>query len=158
MIRSELTTPFLQSTQNMIEQMSGITVTPEGGFYEEESEIVSLGIATLVSFAGKMKGRLLIDMEPSLAIAFASKVNDESYKSDHDYMVLMSVAELNNIVAGDANTVINNQFQLNLRLAPPVIIAGVGSLIRIPKIASMSANCTTPQGKLKVNIAFEGSL
>ncbi|HBF38656.1 MAG TPA: hypothetical protein DDW50_15225 [Firmicutes bacterium] len=157
-MRQEMIAPFLQSTQNMIEQMSGITVTADGGFYEEQSELVSLGLATLVSFAGKVKGRLLIDMEPSLAVAFAKAVNDENYTSDREFMVLMSAGELNNIVAGDANTLINNQFQLDLRLAPPVIISGVGSIIRIPKISSMSANLMTLQGKLKVNIAFEGSL
>jgi chemotaxis protein CheX len=158
MMLQELTAPFLHSTQNMIQQMAGIIVTPEGDFYEEKNDLVSLGVASLVSFGGKMKGRLLLDMEPSLALAFANVINGENYTSDREFMVLMSIAELNNIVAGDANTLINNQFHLNLRLAPPVVFAGKGTIIRIPKIASQSIGCMTPHGRLKVNIAFEGSI
>lgn len=158
MAQEKLVLPFAKSVQEMIRQMAGIEVGFEGDFYDETEELTSLGVSSVISFAGKIRGRLVLDMEPALALAFAGKINDREFTTEREVMVLMSVSELNNIVAGDANTYLNNQFHLGLRLAPPVVFAGNKAIIHTPRIPSASLSCITPYGKLKVNVGFEGSV
>jgi chemotaxis protein CheX len=156
MAQEQLVLPFAKSVQEMIQQMAGIEVTVEGNFYDEKEELISLGVSSVISFTGKIKGRLVIDMESALALAFANKINGRKFTSEREIIVLMSVSELNNIVAGDANTYLNNQFKLGLRLAPPFVFAGNNAIIQTPRIPSASINCKTEYGKLKVNVGFEG--
>lgn len=154
----QLARPFANSAKEMIKQMTGIEVMIDDNFYSENEELVSFGISTIISFSGKVKGRLLLNLDPELALAIANKINQANYNAVSELMVLASISELNNIIAGDANTVLNNQYNLGLRLAPPIVFAGENTLIGIPKIASISINGQTEYGKLQVNIAFEGSI
>jgi chemotaxis protein CheX len=155
----QLSRPFVDSTQNMILQMAGINTDIITDFYPEKDDLVSYGFSSIVSFAGKIKGRLLLDMEPNLALAFAEMLYDEKYGSAKEKMVLAAISELNNIIAGDANTYLNDQYHLSLRLALPIVFVGQSHpIICIPKIASASVDFTTSYGKLKMNVAFEGGL
>ncbi len=158
MAQEQLVLPFAKSLQDMIQQMANIEVALEGNFYDEKEELISLGVTSIISFAGKIRGRLVLDMESALALAFAGEVNGRNFTSEHELMVLMSISELNNIVAGDANTYLNNQFHLSLRLAPPFVFAGKNTIIQTPKIPSSSIYCKTQYGKIKVNVGFEGSV
>lgn len=154
----QLTQAFLISAQNMIMQMTGIKSKVIRDFLPEKDEYVSFGVGSIISITGKIKGRLLLDMEPTLALGVAETVMGEKYRSVKERMVLASISELNNIIAGDANTYLNNQYHLSLRLAPPVAFAGHNPLVCIPKIASASAECSTSYGLLRINVAFEGGL
>jgi chemotaxis protein CheX len=154
---SEMFVPFSNSVKKIVYQMSEVSVNYEGSFYGENDDIVSYGVSSLISFSGLLKGRLLIDMEPGLALTIAQKINGTSFTSVKDDMVLASISELNNIIAGDGITELNNSMKLKLRLAPPIVFAGNSPIICIPKISSQSLNCTTQYGKLKINVAFERS-
>lgn len=158
MAQEQLVLPFAKSVQDIIHQMAGIEVTLDGAFYDEKEELVSLGVSSVISFAGKIRGRLVLDLESALALAFAGEIIGRKFTSEREIMVLMSVSELNNIVAGDANTYLNNQYKLGLRLAPPFVFVGKDAIIQTPLIHSFSINCKTQYGKLKVNIGFEGSM
>ncbi len=57
-----------------------------------------------------MKGRLVIDMEPSLALNLTYNITGLSFQDVKDSMVMACVNEINNTVAGDAVTKINNSF------------------------------------------------
>ena len=153
-----LYTPFVHSVQSIMDQMANIRVEFEGEQFTENDEIISFGVSSIITFAGKVKGRLLIDMEKSLALAIAENITGTKYTSANEYMVLASISELNNIIAGDSVTQLNNQNGLGLRLAPPIVFTGKDTLICIPRISSISLNCMTKYGKMKVNAAFERSL
>lgn len=154
----QLSNPFINSVKDIMMKMADIDVTVTGTVISGNEEIVSYGVTSIVACVGKIKGRLLLDMEQSLAVTIAQNVTGVCYASAKEYMVLATISELNNIIAGDAITVINNQFSLGLRLAPPVVLTGKDVIISIPKISSTSLDCTTRYGKLKVNVAFERSL
>jgi chemotaxis protein CheX len=150
--------PFENSVKDIFMQMAGIEISLQDGFYPEIDEITSYGVSSIISFVGKIKGRLLLDMEKSLALAIAKNITGTEYTSTNEYMVLASISELNNIISGDGITQLNNLYSLSLRLAPPIVFSGKDAVICIPKISSVSLNCMTPFGNLKVNAAFERSL
>jgi len=152
----QMARPFINSVKTILQQMTSIDVETEGDFQPENNDIISYGVTSIINFAGKVKGRLLLDMEPDLAVDIAGRLTNEAYSSPKEHMVLAAISEINNIIAGDANTFLNNTYGLGLRLTPPVVFTGNKAIISIPKIPSVSIACRTSSGKLKVNIAFEG--
>jgi chemotaxis protein CheX len=155
-----LINPYLISIREIIHQMAGITIEATGDEVPENEEITAYkGVTSIITFAGRIKGRLLLSLEASLAITIAGNTTGEEAESIRDMTVLTTISELNNIVAGDANTHLNNKFKLGLRLAPPVVLAtSKETIISLPKITSRTVEYLTDQGKLKVNIAFEGGI
>lgn len=154
----QLYQPFMQSVQSILMEMANINMDFDGEYYAESDEITSYGVSSIISYSGKLKGRLLIDLEKTLALKIAENITGTTYTSTNEYMVLASISELNNIIAGDGITKLNNSFNYGLRLAPPIVFSGKETVICIPKISSVSVNCITPFGKMKVNAAFERSL
>lgn len=154
----QLYSPFKGSIKSVLSQMAGIDVETDGAFYKESDDILSKGAASIISFAGSIKGRLLIDFDEELALTIAKVINAQEFFSIKEYLVLASVSEVNNIVSGDAITSLNNSRSLGLRLAPPIVFAGKGATVCIPKIPSVSLDCDTKHGKLKLNVAFERGL
>ena len=148
--------PFVNSVQNIVMQMADLEVEVKSDLYAENEDLVSLGVTSIINFIGNIKGRLLLDMEPALAMQIAKNINQEDFESVKDMLVMASISEMNNIIAGDANTTLNNEFELKLRLAPPIVFTGKNAIISIPRIPSVSIDCNTTAGRLKVNIAFEG--
>ena len=148
--------PFLESTKEMIYQMASVEIQEQGDFKDQIADINSYGVATLVTFVGKVKGRLLLDMEPTVASEIVKQVMGEELNDPRDGTYMGMVAELNNIVGGDAVTRLNNEMSLGLRLASPAVFTGKNVIISIPKIQSSTMECTTKMGKLRINVAFEG--
>ena len=64
-------------------------------------------------------------------------------------MVLSLVSEVNNIISGNAITGINNEFLMDLRLAPPVVFAGRDLVISIPRLRSFSSWGETEFGRIR---------
>lgn len=149
-------TLFCNSTKKIIKEMSGVEIRGMDSLNEEKSEINSLGISSIVTFAGGGKGRMLIDMEPSLAFFMANTILQEEYFDTKDSMLLSLVSEINNIISGDAITELNNNNNLDLRLAPPIVFSGQDVLVSIPKLLSKTSFGETDYGKIRINIAWEG--
>ena len=154
----QLSNPFMDSVRDILKQMANIDVTVTNIICSENDSIYSYGVSSIISCVGKIKGRLLLDMEQAVALAIAQNITGIYYTSVKEYMVLASISEVNNIIAGNAVTMINNMYSLGLRLAPPIVFAGKDSVICIPKISSSSLDCTTRYGKMKINVAFERSI
>ena len=154
----QLSNPFMDGVKEVLKKMADIDVQITNSINTENESILSYGVSSIISCVGKIKGRLLLDMEQSLAIAIAENITGVCYTSAKEYMVLATVSEINNMIAGNAITVINNAYSLGLRLAPPIVFTGKDTIICIPKISSSSLDCTTKYGKLKINVAFERSI
>ncbi len=152
----ELYQPFLKLARETVQSMANLKLDVVGAVNSESEEIVSMGVTSIITCTGKMKGRCMLDFEPELALALAQNITGTAYTNVKDPMVLATVSELNNIISGGAISSLNNAYGLNLWLAPPIVFSGKNCIICIPKLASASINCTTLYGKLKINIAFEG--
>ncbi|HZJ57468.1 MAG TPA: chemotaxis protein CheX [Clostridia bacterium] len=148
--------PFCISTLDIIKEMSDIDISGMDSLKEEAHELTSMGISSIITFAGAKKGRLLIDMEPSLALSLAGTILGEEYDDIKDPMVLSLISEVNNIISGNAVTGLNDDFLMDLRLAPPVVFAGSDVVISIPKLRSFSSHGKTDFGMIRINIAWEG--
>ena len=147
---------FGTSVKDIIKEMTGLDIRGMDDLEQEPGEILSMGVSSIITFAGVRKGRLLVDMEPSLAIYLANALLGEEYDNIKNRMVLATVSEINNIVSGDAITKLNNKYSMGLRLTPPIVFTGQDVIISIPKISSLSSWGDTDYGKIRINIAWEG--
>ncbi|MGE5328952.1 MAG: chemotaxis protein CheX [Deltaproteobacteria bacterium] len=149
--------PFVKGIKEVLKKIGNIQVTSNGETYEEKNEIQSKGVTSIISYSGKTNGRFLIDMDPDTAISLTRKINGGRYDTVKEQMVLSTISELNNIIAGDGLTDINNKFSMRLRLGPPVVFAADEALVCLDKIPSESVNISTDCGDIRINIAFERS-
>ncbi len=150
--------PFCDTTQTVLKQMANINIIDKTGFTIEKDDMVTYGVVSIINFMGKIKGRLVIDMETELSLYLSSQILDEDFSNPKDKMVLFSVSEINNIIAGNSNTELNNKYSLNLRLSPPIVFTGKETILSIPKISSWTKQYITNYGQFKINIAFEGGI
>ena len=154
----ELCSPFLDSLKSILMKMASVEAVTSKQFYAEDREISSKGVSSIISFNGKLKGRLLLDMGQSTALSLVKSITAKSFDTAKELIVLAAISELNNIIAGDGITFLNDKYFMELRLVPPIVFVGSNALICLDKIPSLSAVCTTKYGDVKINIAFEGSL
>ena len=147
---------FINSLTEVFKEMAGLDVKLEGAMHSECDEMMTLGVVSVINFNGKLTGRVLLDMEPHVAISAAQNITSSTqYVSERDTMVLAVISEMNNILCGKAIAPINNKLGLKLWMSPPYVFAGKDTTICIPKVPSTSLNYTTIYGKLRLNLAFE---
>lgn len=148
--------PFSTSLPVIFKEMAGIVVKLESTVISEYEQIPVLGVVSVINFHGKIKGRVLIDMEPIVAITIAENLLRERFSNEKDKMVLATVSELNNIICGRAILPINNDLGFKLVMSPPYVFTGKKATICISKIPSASFIYSTLYGqKVKLNVAFE---
>ena len=150
--------PYLESARRIIYEMTGIKISIVGGVKADADEFGSYGIASVLTFAGKIKGRLVIDISPELAKQMYFNMMEEKQDNIKDRMLLATISEMNNTIAGDANTKLNNEYNLSLRLAPPIVFSGQKILVATAKIKSVIVECKTEYGNLRLNLAFVGGI
>ena len=152
----KLVEPFIKSAQDVIKQMTDIDLEVSGNPYSQEGDLSFYGVVSIINFSGKVKGRFIIDIMPSLAFKMAENLMGEPCNDMKSNMLLAAISEMNNIIAGDANTSINNELSLGLRLAPPIVFTGKNIIIATSRIDATIIPCSTPYGNIKLNIGFQG--
>lgn len=146
--------PFISSTKKVIEEVCGISMRV-GVQKNEVSEFVSFGVASIITFGGEIKGRFIIDIEKNFACKLVGNMLGESITAE-DENLLPGIQEINNIIAGDANTFINDTFNMELRLAPPMVFMGEDFWITSFEIYGREVMFESEHGLLRVNISLSG--
>lgn len=146
---------YLESTQNVVKQMTDIELISLDEKIDEPEGFRSLGVASVVTFSGKVKGRLIIDMCNEFAFEMTQRVMGEPCNDLGDKMLAALVSEMNNTIAGDANTKLNNSFNLGLRLAPPIVATGMNMVVSSNKMDAVTVRYTSEFGEFKINVGFQ---
>jgi len=150
--------PYYTSAKKIISEMVEIDIQECENEEMDNGEIFSYDVGSIINFAGKIRGRFMIDIEANLAFKIASKILAKPCDDLKERVFIAAISELNNIIAGDANTFINNKHSLDLRLATPVAYTGKSIILLTPKVISSTLSCNTDYGKIKFNIGFQGGL
>ena len=114
------------------------------------------GIASIVGFSGKLKGRSLIWIPENLARTITKEVIGETPENYREEIVLFTINELNNVLSGLSISEINNQFDLGLRLSPPSVFAGESFSLTTPRLNSNILKGLVEQETLYFDLALEG--
>jgi len=148
--------PFLESTKNILKEIAEIEIISFNEAKQVNQDFSSLGVSSSISFSGKMKGRFIIDTTEDIAKYIIEKMMGEKITHIKNSLYLSGISEMNNTIAGDANTYLNNTYGLGLRLAPPIVFSGKKIMVATSKIDSITVHCMTKLGEINLNIAFQG--
>jgi chemotaxis protein CheX len=130
------TKPFFNQVKATLLEMANIVVNKEEPLQEGINEMQLSGITSIVSFAGESSGRFVLDVEYKLACEIAGNLIGRNETGANPRLFMEIVSELNNTIAGNALSQINNQMKLGLRLEPPVVISGLSTTLWLQGIES----------------------
>lgn len=146
---------FIRATNTVFKEMMDLTVS-SGQMEDEGDSFISRGVTVIVGFTGGWKGLFFLDMKQETAMKVAGILTGEDYQSVAEEEVLMSCAEVGNIISGHATTAVNNaQPGLNIRLTPPSVFVGEDMSIFNVRLSSWSVLMQTDVGAIKINVAVE---
>ena len=146
---------FIKATNTVFKEMLDLTVS-SGQMENEGDSFISQGVTVIVGFTGGWKGLFFLDMSQETAMKVAGILTGEDYQSVAEEEVLLSCAEVGNIISGNATTTVNNAQQgLNIRLTPPSVFVGEDMSIFNVRLSSRSVLMQTDAGTIKINVAVE---
>ena len=146
---------FADTLKKHITDMAGL-VCETGEISVQPSTLASAGIAVVIGITGSKRGRVILDTGRETAKKLADLMDGEVYDINDEF-ITYTIAELTNIVAGQAITVINNMDKgLSLRLTPPSIFFGDNLYLTSPKVEAKVIKLSTAQGDVWFSVGFEG--
>ncbi len=146
---------FIKSTVNVFKEMLDLSVT-SGQVQDEGEGFLSQGFTVMVGFTGGWRGWFFLDMNQQTALKLTEILIAEQYDNVAEEEVLLSGAEVGNIISGNAITSVNNsQPGLNIRLTPPSVFAGEGMSLYNVRLSTRSVVMQTEAGTIKINVAAE---
>lgn len=148
--------PFIAATTAVFKEMFGLDAAPDKPYVLEESTDSKWEISGLIGLAGSAQGIVAVRLPPGLAETLLGRTG-MTFKTDDEkkQMVGGLVAELTNIVSGNAA----GRFKdINLDIAPPVVVRGDKHQISWPKIAPVLAvPMKTQAGSFELDVCFKGA-
>ena len=117
----------------------------------------SRGFSVVLGIIGKYGGRMLLDMSNETARKAAGYlIKEEELNSD---LIVNVIAEISNIIAGNACSMINRTNSLfGFRVAPPTIVYGESIKISRAELTTVtSVTAETTFGEVYMNIGFSRS-
>lgn len=146
---------FIKSTANVFKDMMDLPIS-SGHAGDEGEGFVSQGLTVMVGFCGGWRGWFFLDMSQATALKLTEILIGEQYNTVAEEEVLLSGAEIGNIISGNAITTINNsQPGLNIRLTPPSVFAGENMILYNVRLSMNSVIMQTEAGIIKINVVAE---
>jgi chemotaxis protein CheX len=97
-----------------------------------EAEINSTGVFVNIAFLGEMKGVVLIGMEMSSAVKFASKMMMGMEVTSLDPMAQSAISEMGNMVCANACAKFVQTGIKGLDISPPTLMISEGGKVKLP--------------------------
>jgi CheY-specific phosphatase CheX len=125
--------------------------------YRVNDEKESRGFSVVMGIIGKYVGRMLLDMSTETAEKIAGHlIKDEGLNND---LIVHAIAEISNIIAGNACSMINKTNNLyGFRVAPPTAVYGQSIMISKAELSTVTSVVgDTSFGEIYMNIGFSRS-
>ena len=154
-IRKRIITHFTNATTFIYKELTSELVPIVGGLEKNEGNVITLdGYTVILGFKGKFNGRFLLNLPFSEALRLHEVIVGESVNSINDE-VLFTVSEMGNMIAGNAVTRINDEFEgADIRLSPPSVFVGNDVKFFNFKINAYNILLKTPKHHMRINIAI----
>jgi CheY-like chemotaxis protein len=121
---------------------------------DNDERLYSSGIAALVGITGRFSGRMVFDLSTATANNLAERLLKQIPANGDQINDV--IGELANIVAGNASSKLNKEFQgIFLRVSPPVVFTGEKFSIASPNLDNHAWEIDSPFGKTRLSIGFK---
>lgn len=150
-MRMDLIQPFINSADAVLAQGLNSAVSIENLTMEEEA-YRRKGIAAEVCLTGDIEGRIIFDVDPKTATAFASRLAGTELPGT-DGLVREAVCELANQIIGNAVTVLNDQ-GFHFRVHPPALHTSDSGSKSSEDTEALVLCLSTESGEVFMNVAL----
>jgi chemotaxis protein CheX len=151
-MKMELIQPFINAADAVLSETLACPIDVSDITMDEEV-YQRRATASLVEITGDIEGRVIFDVEDSAAMKVASAL--AGMEMDHDpQLVRETVAELANMVIGNAVTALNDQ-GFRFRVHPPVEHAASTGFRGSEDTEALVMDFASPAGSVVLNVAIQ---
>lgn len=150
-MRMELIQPFINAADAVFAESLDAPTTIKDLSMEEDT-YRRKGIAALIAIRGDIEGRVILDLEPQVALNVAAKLAGGEVAGS-EQVVRETVCELANMVIGNSVTLLNDQ-GFRFKVFPPEIHSNDEGLAGSKDTEAMVLCMETPCGEIYLNIAM----
>ena len=118
-MKMELIQPFINAADAVLSQGLSSTTKVENLAMDEQG-YRRKGVAGMVGLSGDIEGRIILDLEPQVAVKVASHYAGTELP-ESDALIKETIFELANQVVGNAVSALNDQ-GFHFRVHPPVLV------------------------------------
>jgi len=150
-MRMELIQPFINAADAVFAE-SLQAPTKIADLSMDENTYRRKGVAALIAIKGDIEGRVILDLDPAVAMRVASHMAG-SPLPESEQVVRETVCELANMVIGNSVTLLNDQ-GFRFKVFPPEIHMSEEGLAGSADTEAMVLCIETPCGEVYLNIAM----
>lgn len=148
--KAELIQPFVAAAAEVLRAEAGVDVK-RGNLALESTAITLTEVAALVSLIGQIEGVVVFAMSESMCLALVSRMLGQNYEQ-LDELALSGVAELGNVISGQAATKLSKAgYQVSISV--PTIIMGQGATIATVGSQRLVVPLETELGTMQIHLA-----
>lgn len=152
--RAEHLEPFLEAARQVIEAELGSNVS-RGKLTLADGGCTTHEITAIIGITGKLVGLAIFGMQNSTALAIVGHMMGAPIE-EMDDLALSGIAELANVIAGRAATLLTER-GLFADIAPPVLLCGAGSRVSTAGITRLVVPLLSSLGTVEIQLAIKGN-
>ncbi|RXZ80119.1 chemotaxis protein CheX [Paenibacillaceae bacterium] len=119
-MKAEYINPFLESAKTVIEQM--VMIRPSTGqLTVKEVKFVEKYVWIQIGMTGQVSGDIVFGLSEEVALKIISAMMGGFVITEIDEMGSSAIAELGNMISGNASTLLSNQ-GVHVDITPPVLM------------------------------------
>lgn len=148
------TESFRRASLEVLQDVLEVTLSP-GPVLSVDSPVAILEVAVIVGITGDVEGRVLFELSTDTAMRVSSVMNFGETFLEFDSMVRATLAELGNLIAGRAVTLINDEGG-DLHISPPILMCGLG-MRSSDQSPVQRFSIPTPHGEVGINLCVRAA-
>jgi len=154
-MKTEYINPFIEASQTVLKQIASLEAKL-GKVYLKTSPYRSEDIIIMVGLTGKMRGQAIFSMSKDFGMKIASSMMMGMPVLEFDEMAKSAIAELANMIMGNAATLLYNR-GINIDITPPSLLMGENMQITSGKMRTICIPLIlNGEDKIELDISTEG--
>jgi len=150
--RADILEPFVEAARDVLAQELGMEVTP-GKLALATGAATTLDVTVVIGITGRLTGIAVYGMPATMALAVVEKMLG-SPLTELDDMALSGIAELGNVITGQATTLLAGM-GLVCDISPPMLLVGAGSRLSTASIQRLVIPLNTEAGTMQAQVAIK---
>ena len=151
-MRMELIQPFINAADAVLSETLACSITVSDISMNEEA-YQRHATAAMVEITGDIEGRVIFDVEDGTAMKVASTISGNMELDPDPQLIRETVAELANLVIGNAVTTLNDQ-GFRFKVHPPVDHPALQGFQGAEDIEALVMDFSSPAGRVFMNVAI----
>lgn len=149
----EFVQPYLEAARDVMGHETKALVT-SGKVALRKTFTLSSEVAVMIGITGQMEGVVLLTMPKSTALSIANHMTGDSY-TELDELVQSAIAELANVISGQASIRLSTSGYDTCVSPPAVIVSSAESSVSTLAIPAYSIPLTSACGELELQVALK---